>query len=81
VVNFVSFTFVSSWQKPAQNSSKSDSFLQKVAKSCQFMSKKCKKMLIFALIFTLKTNMSYKTRLYLSPTAPFFKISLKNLIF
>ena len=45
------------------------------------MSKKCKKVLIFTLIFTLKTNMSYKVTIFATANHPIFKISLKNLLF
>jgi len=37
------------------------------------MSKKCKKVLIFTLIFTLKTNMSYKITSLSITNRPIFK--------
>jgi len=42
------------------------------------MSKKCKKALIFTLIFTLKTNMSYKIILLSITNRPIFKVFIKN---
>jgi len=42
------------------------------------MSKKCKKVLIFTPIFTLKTNMSYKITSLSIANRPIFKISVKN---
>jgi hypothetical protein len=42
------------------------------------MSKKCKKVLIFTIIFTLKTNMSYNIKAINIANHPIFKISRKN---
>ena len=60
-------------KKPAQNRSKSDYFLQKNAKNRSFLTKKCKKMLIFTLIFSLKTNKSYKITLFTTTNRPNFQ--------
>jgi len=50
-------------------------FLQKDAKTYQFLSKKCKKTLIFTPIFELKTNKSYKITLFALASHPNFQIS------
>jgi len=47
--------------------------LQKDAKTRSFLTKKCKKMLIFTLIFRLKTNKSYKTTLFTIANHPNFQ--------
>jgi len=42
------------------------------------MLKKCKKVLIFTRIFTLKTNMSYNSITFSLTNRPIFKIFVKN---
>ena len=51
---------------------------KKVLKVANFCQKRCKKVLIFTLIFTLKTNMSYNLYPLYIANQPIFKISLKN---
>jgi hypothetical protein len=48
-------------------------FLQKDAKRRSFLTKKRKKTLIFTPIFTLKTNMSYKTTLFTTASHHIFQ--------
>jgi hypothetical protein len=57
--------------------SKHEHFLQKDAKRRPFLTKKHQKMLVFTLIFTLKTNMSYKITPYTTANRPIFQISPK----
>jgi len=48
-------------------------FLQKDAKRRSFLTKKHQKMLIFTLIFELKTNKSYKITLIATTNHPIFQ--------
>jgi len=49
-------------------------FLQKDAKKRSFLTKKHQKVLIFTLIFELKTNKSYKTTYFTIANHPIFQI-------
>jgi len=48
-------------------------FLQKDAKRHSFLTKKHKKVLIFTLIFSPKTNMSYKITIFAITSRPIFQ--------
>jgi len=60
-------------KKVFKTCSKPVHFLQKDAKTCQFLTKKRKKTLIFALIFSPKINKSYKTTIFATANHSIFQ--------
>ena len=60
-------------KKVLKTCSKPVHFLQKDAKRRSFLTKKCKKTLIFTLIFELKTNKSYKITYFTIANHPIFQ--------
>jgi hypothetical protein len=56
-------------------------FLQKDAKTRQFLTKKCRFLLIFTLILRLKTNMSYKITYFTIASHPNFQNFSQNPLF
>jgi len=77
----VQFQKSRSAKKVFKTCSKPVHFLQKDAKRCSFLTKKHKKMLIFTLIFSPKTNKSYKITLFTITNHPIFQKIIKKPLF